>query len=103
MSRKRYPEAARVLLDYAKDIREAVIALVNGNQFSEAQRVVECLFYPIIYDQTAYHELNKFCLGRTQPKARVAQGCGLSRCTREQSSVYRRYRRDARADSEAGK
>lgn len=46
MSRKRYPEAARVLLDYAKDIREAVIALVNGNQFSEAQRVVECLFLP---------------------------------------------------------
>lgn len=58
MSRKRYPEAARVLLDYAKDIREAVIALVNGNQFSEARRVVECLFFPTIYDQTAYHGLS---------------------------------------------
>ncbi|GJE98183.1 IkappaB kinase complex IKAP component [Phanerochaete sordida] len=39
-SKKRYQEAARVLLDYAKDVREAVIALVQGNQFSEARRVV---------------------------------------------------------------
>lgn len=45
VSRKRYPEAARVLLDYTKDVREAVIALVNGNKFSEAQRVVECLCF----------------------------------------------------------
>lgn len=45
MSRKRYPEAARVLLDYTKDVREAVIALVNGNKFSEAHRVVECLCF----------------------------------------------------------
>ncbi|KAJ7072902.1 pol II transcription elongation factor [Mycena amicta] len=31
--------AARVLLDYAQDTREAVIALVQGNLFSEARRV----------------------------------------------------------------
>ncbi|KAF9463531.1 pol II transcription elongation factor [Collybia nuda] len=39
-SKKRHSEAARVLLDYAKDIREAVIALVQGNLFSEARRIV---------------------------------------------------------------
>jgi hypothetical protein len=48
-SKKRYTEAARVLLDYSKDIREGVIALVSGNAFSEAGRVVRCLcfiYYP---------------------------------------------------------
>ncbi|KAF7350896.1 polymerase II transcription elongation factor [Mycena sanguinolenta] len=39
-SKKRHSDAARVLLDYAKDIREAVIALVEGNCFSEARRIV---------------------------------------------------------------
>ncbi|KAJ7125399.1 IKI3 family-domain-containing protein [Mycena epipterygia] len=39
VSKKRYSEAARVLLDYAKDPREAVIALVQGNCFSEARRI----------------------------------------------------------------
>lgn len=40
MSKKRYSEAARVLLDYAQDSRQAVIALVQGNSFSEARRIV---------------------------------------------------------------
>lgn len=39
-SKKRYSEAARVLLDYCKDSRQAVIALVQGNSFSEARRIV---------------------------------------------------------------
>ncbi|KAJ6497417.1 pol II transcription elongation factor [Mycena sanguinolenta] len=39
-SKKRHSDAARVLLDYAKDVREAVIALVEGNCFSEARRIV---------------------------------------------------------------
>ncbi|RDB24885.1 Elongator complex protein 1 [Hypsizygus marmoreus] len=39
-SKKRHSEAARVLLDYAKDVREAIIALVQGNYFSEARRIV---------------------------------------------------------------
>ncbi|KAF8911562.1 IkappaB kinase complex IKAP component [Gymnopilus junonius] len=39
-SKKRYPEAARVLLDYAQDVREAVIALVQDNAFSEACRII---------------------------------------------------------------
>ncbi|KAI0061864.1 IkappaB kinase complex, IKAP component [Artomyces pyxidatus] len=39
-SKKRYLEASQVLLDYSKDIREAVIALVQGNAFSEARRII---------------------------------------------------------------
>jgi hypothetical protein len=39
-SKKRYTEAGQVLLDYAEDVREAVIILVQGNQFSEARRIV---------------------------------------------------------------
>ncbi|KAF8885990.1 IKI3 family-domain-containing protein [Infundibulicybe gibba] len=38
-SKKRYSEAARVLLDYAKDVREATVTLVQGNHFSEARRI----------------------------------------------------------------
>ncbi|KIK96350.1 hypothetical protein PAXRUDRAFT_138652 [Paxillus rubicundulus Ve08.2h10] len=40
LSKKRYPEAARVFIDYAGDVRQAVIALVQGNEFSEARRIV---------------------------------------------------------------
>ena len=40
MAKKRHSEAARVLLDYSMDIREAIIALVQGNYFSEARRIV---------------------------------------------------------------
>lgn len=39
-SKKRYAEAARVFLDYAGDIRQAVIAFVEGNLFAEARRIV---------------------------------------------------------------
>jgi elongator complex protein 1 len=40
ISKKRYAEASQVLLSYAEDVREAVIALVQGNQFSEARRII---------------------------------------------------------------
>ncbi|KDQ06369.1 hypothetical protein BOTBODRAFT_622525 [Botryobasidium botryosum FD-172 SS1] len=39
-SRKRYGEAARVLLDYAQDLPEAVIAYARGNEISEALRIM---------------------------------------------------------------
>ena len=38
-SKKRYAEASQVLVCYAEDVREAVIALVQGNQFSESRRI----------------------------------------------------------------
>ncbi|PFH52192.1 hypothetical protein AMATHDRAFT_74468 [Amanita thiersii Skay4041] len=40
VTKKRHAEAGQVLLDYAKDVRQAVIALVEGNCFSEARRIV---------------------------------------------------------------
>ena len=39
-SKKRYAEAATVLLDYAGDVRQAVIAYVEGNLFADARRIV---------------------------------------------------------------
>ncbi len=44
-AKKRYQEAARVLLNYGKDVRDAVISLVQGNPFSEARRIVSWYFY----------------------------------------------------------
>lgn len=38
-SKKRYVEAGQVLLEYRKDVRGAVMALVQGNAFSEARRI----------------------------------------------------------------
>ncbi|KAJ3966250.1 IkappaB kinase complex IKAP component [Lentinula raphanica] len=40
LSKKRFTEAARVILDYTQDVRTAVIALVQGNEFSEAMRII---------------------------------------------------------------
>ncbi|KAI0785729.1 IkappaB kinase complex IKAP component [Abortiporus biennis] len=42
-SKKRYQEEARVLLDYRQDVRGAIFALVQGNQFSEARRLSDLL------------------------------------------------------------
>jgi len=42
-SKKRYTDAAQVLLEYAKDVRGAVNALVQGNAFSEAKRIVRSI------------------------------------------------------------
>ncbi|KZT69682.1 IkappaB kinase complex, IKAP component [Daedalea quercina L-15889] len=39
-AKKRHMDAARVLLDYAEDVREAVKALVEGSHFSEARRII---------------------------------------------------------------
>ena len=45
-SKKRTGEAAQILLDYAADVREASIALVEGSHFSEARRIVS-VFLPV--------------------------------------------------------
>ncbi|TFK50763.1 pol II transcription elongation factor [Heliocybe sulcata] len=45
-SKKRFAEAATVLLDYVKDVRQAVIALVEGNLFSEARRIIALRKFP---------------------------------------------------------
>ncbi|KAJ7478610.1 pol II transcription elongation factor [Mycena galericulata] len=54
VSKKRYSEAARVLLDYANDVREAVIALVQGSCFSEARRIVTLTESPTLMTDIIY-------------------------------------------------
>ena len=44
VSKKRFAEAARLILDYTTDVRMAVITLVQGNEFSEALRIVSLVF-----------------------------------------------------------
>lgn len=43
ISRKRFLEAGHVLIDYAKNIRQCVSTLAQGNLFSEARRMVVVL------------------------------------------------------------
>ncbi|KAG0700203.1 pol II transcription elongation factor [Suillus ampliporus] len=50
-SKKRFSESARVLLDYAKDVRQAVNSLVQGNEFAEARRIVTLHAKPELVDQ----------------------------------------------------
>jgi len=50
-SKKRYTEAGHVLLDYAEDDREAVIALVQANQFSEARRIIVLHKHPELLEE----------------------------------------------------
>lgn len=47
VSKHRYQEAAVVYQDHAKSIPEAVNALVSGNEFSEARRLVENLVFDL--------------------------------------------------------
>jgi elongator complex protein 1 len=56
-SKKRHAEAARVLLDYCKDIREAVIALVQGNGFSEARRIISLNSVPELVEDVIHPAL----------------------------------------------
>ncbi|KAI0048587.1 IkappaB kinase complex, IKAP component [Auriscalpium vulgare] len=50
-TKQRYSEASQVLLDYAKDVREAVIALVHGNSFSEARRITSLHKHPELVEE----------------------------------------------------
>ncbi|TRM68918.1 IKI3 family-domain-containing protein [Schizophyllum amplum] len=40
VAKKKHGDAARVLIDHARDVREAVIALAQGNLFSDARRII---------------------------------------------------------------
>ncbi|KAG6918878.1 hypothetical protein DXG01_010942 [Tephrocybe rancida] len=53
-SKKRHSEAAQVLLDYAKDIREAIIAFVQGNHFSEARRIIALQSKPELIEDVVH-------------------------------------------------
>ncbi|KAG1835906.1 pol II transcription elongation factor [Suillus subalutaceus] len=51
LSKKRFSESARVLLDYAKDIRQAIHSLAQGNEFAEARRIITLHAKPELVDQ----------------------------------------------------
>ncbi|TFK65584.1 IkappaB kinase complex, IKAP component [Pluteus cervinus] len=51
ISKKRFAEAARVYLDYVKNVRQAVISLVEGNLFSEARRVAKMNLEPGLLEE----------------------------------------------------
>ncbi|KAG2158594.1 pol II transcription elongation factor [Suillus bovinus] len=50
-SKKRFSESARVLLDYAKDARQAIHTLAQGNEFAEARRIIALHAKPELIDQ----------------------------------------------------
>ncbi|KAG2050912.1 pol II transcription elongation factor [Suillus hirtellus] len=50
-SKKRFSESARVSLDYAKDVRQAINTLAQGNEFSEARRIITLHAKPELIDQ----------------------------------------------------
>ncbi|KAK7052844.1 putative elongator complex protein 1 [Paramarasmius palmivorus] len=54
VSKKRFSDAAKVLLDYADDIRAAVITLVQGNEFSEARRIATLKRKPELLEEIIY-------------------------------------------------
>ncbi|EIN06431.1 IkappaB kinase complex IKAP component [Punctularia strigosozonata HHB-11173 SS5] len=54
LTKKQYVDAARVLLDYAGDTRQAVIALVNGNHISEARRVITLKREPDLLEEIVH-------------------------------------------------
>ncbi|KAH9846478.1 IkappaB kinase complex IKAP component [Lenzites betulinus] len=54
VSKKRTSEAALVLLDYAKDVRAAVIALVEGSHFSEARRILVLHRHPELMEEIVH-------------------------------------------------
>lgn len=50
-SKKRFSESARVLLDYAKDVRQAIHSLAQGNEFAEARRIITLHGNPELVDE----------------------------------------------------
>ncbi|KAI0629477.1 IkappaB kinase complex IKAP component [Trametes polyzona] len=72
VSKKRTSEAALVLLDYAKDVREAVIALVEGSHFSEARRIVVLHRRPELLEEIIHP-------GALECRSRIAEDLGEMR------------------------
>jgi len=73
-SKRRYSESARVLLDYSKDVREAVTSLVQGNKFSEARRIVSI----IVNYSSIIHQYSLSDVGNFARSTRTADGSHIS-------------------------
>ncbi|TBU27865.1 IkappaB kinase complex IKAP component [Dichomitus squalens] len=72
ISKKRTSEAALVLLDYAKDVREATIALIEGSHFSEARRVIVLHRRPELLEEIIHP-------GSLECRSRIAEELGEMR------------------------
>ncbi|KAL1945489.1 hypothetical protein VTO73DRAFT_2340 [Trametes versicolor] len=72
VTKKRTSEAANVLLDYAKDVRAAVIALVEGSHFSEARRIVVLHRHPELLEEIIHP-------GALECRARLTEEMGEMR------------------------
>ncbi|KAL6305119.1 IkappaB kinase complex IKAP component [Sparassis latifolia] len=68
-SKKRHMDAARVLLDYAEDVRETVDVLVRGSHFSEARRIITLRAYPEFLEDLVYP-------GVLESRAQIAEEIG---------------------------
>ncbi|TFK88053.1 IkappaB kinase complex IKAP component [Polyporus arcularius HHB13444] len=66
MSKKRFSDAATVLLDYADDVRQAIIALVEGSHFSEARRIITLKRQPDLLEEIVHP-------GTLECRARIAE------------------------------
>lgn len=63
LSKKRYQDAAQVFLDYSKNVRQCILALAQGNLFSEARRVV-CIVFVFIHCISTYKTMTQITLHR---------------------------------------
>ncbi|KAK7472275.1 putative elongator complex protein 1 [Stygiomarasmius scandens] len=71
-SKKRYSEAARVLLDYVQDVRTAVITLVQGNDISEARRITTLNRVPELVEDVIHP-------GALENRSQIAEDLGEMR------------------------
>ncbi|KAF8627641.1 hypothetical protein AX15_004335 [Amanita polypyramis BW_CC] len=53
-SKRRHLEAGQVLLEYAKDVRHAIIAFLEGNGFSEARRIITVNKVPELVEEIVH-------------------------------------------------
>lgn len=99
-SKKRYAEAATVLLDYAGDVRQAVIAYVEGNFFADARRIVS---FVAPSSMGADHRGFYLCLDISPCRVGTDGRNHLPWRTRNQIATDRRSRRDEISAFEAGR
>lgn len=83
-SKKRFSEAARVLLDYACDDNQAVIALVQGNEFSEARRIVR------LPRNCGRRALTYLCIDVPARDSTVTRRCGRAWNAGDEGTTQRR-------------
>ncbi|KAG7091295.1 hypothetical protein E1B28_010341 [Marasmius oreades] len=61
ISKKRFTEAARVLLDYVDDVRMVIMTFVQGNEFSEARRITSLKRKPELLKEIIYPGAHESC------------------------------------------